>query len=159
MPYTPNLDLSKVAQGAADWHVDWGNNADILDAVIGKIKFTDDSEGTLTAGMVVCISAANTVNLANATDDTKSGVAICRTTDGVTVKIKQFGVAKDIITIGAGDIAPGDLVFLSTTLGKVTKTPPSESGNIVQVIGRAITEENSAKVDVLLQIDFNPLEV
>ena len=159
MPYTPYLDLQEIPNGLLTWDSVMTSDLNILDTVIGKIKFTDGEPGVLTAGMVVYISGNNTVSRADATSNTKPGIAICRTTDGVTVKIKQFGVAIDVLTIGAGDIVAGDRVFLSTTLGKVVKTPPQVSGNIVQLIGRASKGEVAGKVDVLLAIDFNPLEV
>lgn len=159
MPYTPYLDLQELALGDLIWNQKITSSLNILDTVIGKIKFTDGAPGVLAAGMVTYISGNNTVSPANATDNTKPGIAICRTTDGVIAKIKQFGVAIDVLTIGAGDIVAGSLLFLSTTAGKVTKTPPSGSGNIIQVIGRATKAEIAGKVDALLQIDYNPLEV
>lgn len=154
MAFTPELDLSKVAQGAVNWHIDWGNNADIIDAVIGKIKFTDGSGGTLTAGMVVYLSAVDTVHLANATDATKPAMAVCRTTDGTTAKVKMMGIAKGVVTVGAADIVAGNLIYLSTIAGKVTKTAPTGAGNIRQIIGRAITAESAGKVDIMLAIDY-----
>jgi len=159
MSFTTNLDLTKVEQGAKDWHIEWGSNLDILDAVIGKIKLTDGSSGALEAGMPVYISAASTVSLADATDGTKPAAAFCRTTDGTTARIRQYGIAQAVITVGEADIVPGDLVFLSTTPGKVTKTPPAASGNVIQVLGRAVTAEAAGKVDILLAINFNPVEV
>jgi hypothetical protein len=159
MSFTTNLDLTKVAQGAKDWHIEWGSNLDILDAVIGKIKLTDGSSGALEAGMPVYISAANTLSLADATDTTKPAVAICRTTDGTTATIRQFGVATDVLTVGSVDISAGDRIYLSTTAGKVTKTPPSAEGNVIQFLGWALTDEASGKIDLLLNINPNPVEV
>ena len=109
--------------------------------------------------MPVYISAANTMSLADATDGTKPAVAFCRTTDGTTAKIRQYGIAEDVITVGSADISAGDRIYLSTTAGKVTKTPPSADGNVIQFLGWALTDEASGKIDLLLNINPNFVEV
>jgi len=159
MSFTPNLNLEEISQGQVDWHTVLNANLTILDTVIGKIAFTDGSPGTLAAGMPVYISAENTLSPADATGGTKPTVAICRTTDGTTATIRQSGVAKDVLTVGSADISAGDRVYLSTTAGKVTKTPPSGSGNVIQFLGWALTDEASGKIDLLLNINPNPVEV
>ena len=159
MSFTPNLNLEEISQGQVDWHTVLNANLTILDTVIGKIAFTDGSPGTLAAGMPAYISAENTLAPADATDATKPAVAICRTTDGTTATIRQFGVATDVLTIGSADISAGDRIYLSTTAGKVTKTPPSAEGNVIQFLGWALTDEASGKIDLLLNINPNPVEV
>lgn len=121
------------------------------------VQLTDGD--TLAVGEVVYISAANTASKANATDNTKPGVAVVGEIDGSNAWVISFGKAANVVTVGAANISPGDPLFLSTTSGKVTKTPPTGAGNIVQFIGRALTAENTSKVDALLCIDFNPMEV
>lgn len=136
--------------------ITWAN---LYAAMAGFASLTDGSPGTLAAGMPVYISAENTLAPADATGATKPTVAICRTTDGTTATIRQFGVARDVLTIGSADISAGDRIYLSTTAGKVTKTPPSADGNVIQFLGWALTDEASGKIDLLLNINPNPVEV
>jgi len=46
---------------------------------------------------------------------------------------------EQIIT-GLSGLTPGAKYYLSTTPGAITTTPPSGSGNVVQYIGRALSE-------------------
>ena len=152
--YTTNLSLSKPATNAQDWRDEVNDNMDILDEVIGKIEFTDGSSsaGELEAGDCAYINSDGEADLADATDDTKPCSAICSSTDGIDTKLKNFGFAL-VNTVGDGDIVINDIVYLSTTPGKVTKTEPDESGNIVQEIGRAVSDEESdGQIYVSLQI-------
>lgn len=94
------------------------------------------------------ISAANLVNIF-----TSSGQAKIRKADAssagkeangyvlTSVTSGQNGLVyfEQIIT-GLSGLTPGATYFLSTTPGEVTATPPSGSGNIVQEIGKAISE-------------------
>lgn len=121
------------------------------------VKLTNGDSSVV--GNVVYISAANTISKANATDNTKIATGVVEEIDDTYVWVRSFGKIANVITIGAANIVAGDLLFLSTTDGKVTKTPPASSGNVVQVIGRALTAEASSKVDILLAINFNPMEV
>lgn len=136
--------------------ISWAN---LYAAMAGFASLADGAPGTLEAGMPVYISAENTLAPADATDGTKPAVAICRTTDGTTATIRQNGVAKDVLTVGSADISAGDRIYLSTTAGKVTKTPPSADGNVIQFLGWALTDEASGKIDLLLNINPNFVEV
>jgi len=76
----------------------------------------------------------------------ESGVA------GKTIKVEQFGVAENIARVA--DFSYDDKIFVSTTAGKATSTPPEGVGKIVQSLGRAI---NSS--DIILEIDQTVLEL
>ena len=71
---------------------------------------------------------------------------------GKTIKVEQFGVAENIARVAA--FSYDDKIFVSTTAGKATSTPPEGTGKIVQSLGRAI---NSS--DIILEIDQTVLEL
>lgn len=71
---------------------------------------------------------------------------------GKTIKVEQFGVAENIARVAA--FSYDDKIFVSTTAGKATSTPPEGVGKIVQSLGRAI---NSS--DIILEIDQTVLEL
>ncbi len=71
---------------------------------------------------------------------------------GKTIKVEQFGVAEDIARDAA--FSYDDKIFVSTTAGKATSTPPEGAGKIVQSLGRAI---NSS--DIILEVDQTVLEL
>ena len=80
------------------------------------------------------------------------GVARESRVAGRTIKVEQFGVAEDISR--DADFSYDDKIFVSTTAGKATSTPPEEAGKIVQSLGRAI---NSS--DIILEVDQTILEL
>jgi len=71
---------------------------------------------------------------------------------GKTIEVLQFGVIEDISR--DADFSYDDKIFVSTTAGQATSTPPEGTGKIVQSIGRAI---NSS--DIILEIDHTVLEL
>lgn len=113
--------------------------------------------GSVEQGCVVYISGSGQVGLANAADNTKPAIAICVEVDTVA-KIQQIG-SISVKTVGDGDIAAGDKVFLSTTAGKITKTFATAAGNIIQLIGIAKEAESGGMVEIVLGIDFNPVRL
>jgi len=74
------------------------------------------------------------------------GVARQSRKAGKTIKVEQFGVAQDIAR--DADFNYDDEIFVSTTAGKATSTPPEGTGKIVQSLGRAI---NSSEVVLHIQ--------
>ncbi|MBA7706925.1 hypothetical protein ES703_115784 [subsurface metagenome] len=80
------------------------------------------------------------------------GIARESKSAGQTIKVEQFGVAENIAR--DADFNYDDKIFVSTTAGKATSTPPEGVGKIVQSIGRAI---NSS--DIILEIDQTVLEL
>ena len=71
---------------------------------------------------------------------------------GKTIKILQFGVIENIARVA--NFNYDDKIFVSTTAGQATSTPPEGIGKIVQSLGRAI---NSS--DIILEIDQTVLEL
>lgn len=71
---------------------------------------------------------------------------------GETIEILQFGVIEGISR--DADFSYDDKIFVSTTAGKATSTPPEGTGKIVQSLGRAINNS-----DIILEIDHTVLEL
>ena len=71
---------------------------------------------------------------------------------GETIEILQFGKVHEISR--NADFNYDDKIFVSTTAGKATSTPPEGVGKIIQSLGRAI---NSS--DIILEIDQTVLEL
>lgn len=71
---------------------------------------------------------------------------------GKTIEVLQFGVVKDISR--DADFNYDDKIFVSTTAGKATATPPEGVGKLVQSLGRAINGS-----DIILEIDHTVLEL
>lgn len=80
------------------------------------------------------------------------GVARESKSTGETIEVLQFGVVENISR--DADFNYDDKIFVSTTAGKATATPPEAVGNLVQSLGRAI---NSS--DIVLEIDHTVLEL
>lgn len=106
-------------------------------------------------GDIVYVSGANTFGLADATGNTKPAIGVV---SDLSSEIVKFNGRVTVNTVGAADIVAGDVVFLSTTAGKVTKTPPESGSHIVQGIGRAIEAESGSQVDIILSIELIPVE-
>jgi len=80
------------------------------------------------------------------------GVARESKVAGETIEILQFGVIDNIARVA--DFSYDDKIFVSTTAGQATRTPPEGVGKIVQSLGRAIN-----KSDIILEIDHTVLEL
>ena len=98
----------------------------------------------LTAGMV-CYLADNAgtpnVKKANATDNTKKAMGFINDTPSYpgSATIFMFGVCA---LVPKGSMTAADVnkpVFLSTTGGAVTLTPPVAAGNLLQPVGRLLS--------------------
>ena len=71
---------------------------------------------------------------------------------GETIEILQFGKVTDISR--DADFNYDDKIFVSTTAGKATSTPPEGVGKIVQSLGRAINNS-----DIIFELDQTVLEL
>jgi len=80
------------------------------------------------------------------------GIARESKSAGETIKVEQFGLAENIAR--DADFNYDDKIFVSTTAGKATSTPPEGVGKIVQSLGRA---KNSSSI--ILEIDQTVLEL
>jgi len=99
------------------------------DLVSSSIVIDIDTTGCNNYDLVY-VDGTDSVAPADADDDTKSpaiGIVIA------TGKVLTHGVVYDDDLIKC--TTSGAVVYASTTLREVTETPPSASGNIVQVIG------------------------
>lgn len=118
------------------------NSAGVLDSTllpagIGQSSIAVTASEALAAGAVVSFwSNAGTVNVrnANATDATKLPQGF------VTAAVASSGTATVYfagqINAAASGLTVGAPVYLSTTSGAVTSTPPSGSGNLVAMLAQ-----------------------
>lgn len=138
-----------------DKHIDWGsgaNQVDLDDVPDGTIYRRNKIALQLTAGEdiaqydVVYLSANDTVKKADADAEATAKVmalALAAVSNGNS---GYFLIIGDITNVGWAWTAGANL-YLSTTAGVITATPPSGSGDIVIRLGFAI---NATK------IFFNP---
>ena len=59
------------------------------------------------------------------------------------------------LTESKNDILYGNTLYLSTGAGMTTKDKPADSGQIVQIIGTAISNESSGTVNSILHINLD----
>ena len=100
----------------------------------------------VTLGMPVYKSSTLTeVDLANATDDTKNCIgfvgesSIASAASGYIQTSETITLADWTAIAGAATLTPDARYFLSATAGKITATSPSTSGNISQIVGKAVS--------------------
>ena len=100
----------------------------------------------LAAAEAVYISAADTVSLADASVDAESrpiGFASTGAAAAASVPVVTDGIAS-----GFSGLTAGDRMYLDTTPGAITSTPPGAGNNVIQVgIAKSATE-------VQIQIQF-----
>lgn len=80
------------------------------------------------------------------------GVAIQSKAADESIQVIQFGTVSNIAR--TADFNFDDKIYISTTAGKATKTPPGAVNNIVQAIGRAINAS-----DIILALDETVVEI
>jgi len=123
--------------------------------------FTDENKDgvTVDAGMAVAAHSSGTGFLrANATDNTKNAIGLLQTdtaslSSGPVQVDGPFTLSDWTAVTGSATLAALGVYFLDTVAGKLTATPPSSGGNVVQKIGRAIsptTLEIEVEVAILL---------
>ncbi len=120
-----------------------------------------DHDGRIQRGHVVSISGCG-LRPASALNTETYAFGISRTTpsSGANCKVQHFGVATDVFTESSGSgILCGHRLYLGTGSGQLTKTAPSDTGQLIQLIGVAKGDEVSAttdegKVDVTLHINI-----
>ena len=116
--------------------------------------YTFDS--TVINNDLVCCIGERDFGLADANDSTKPAIAVVSDIDN---DVLIYTGKVTVNTVGLNDIGFNDVVYLSATAGKVTKTPPESGGQIVQVIGRAIADEISGgTVQIILGIQVVPTQ-
>lgn len=106
---------------------------------------------TINIGQPVYVSAADTVNLADADALNTShvlGIAITDATANTTVLVLSEGsvTRADWTAItGSANLVPGAMYYLSTTAGGLTVTPPTGDGDHVVRCGLAV---NTTRLDI-----------
>lgn len=116
------------------------NSAGVLDSTlfpagIGEASITAVASEALSAGAIVSLwSNAGTVNVrnANATDATKLPVGFVTSAFASSATATVF-FSGQLVT-GVSGLTIGAPVYLSTTSGAVTSTPPSGAGNLVAML-------------------------
>jgi hypothetical protein len=121
------------------------NASGVLDSTllppgIGLASQVFPTSEALTAGALVnifLVSTVPTARNANATDATKAaiGFVLAGTTSPANATVYFPG---QIVT-GVTGLTVGAPVFLSTTSGAVTSTPPAATGNLMQQVGWALS--------------------
>ncbi|MES2488569.1 MAG: hypothetical protein V4607_02170 [Pseudomonadota bacterium] len=134
-------DADKIVSTGADGRLD----ASLMPAGFGVDAASIQASETLAAGDVVNIHSASgdqRVRKADATSAGKEG-------DGFVVAGAASG-ANALVYFegrisGLSDLVPGTRYYLSDSVpGGITDTPPNATGNVVQYIGRAISETEIA---------------
>lgn len=102
--------------------------------------YTNTTGGLLAKGTVVCIAAQNAVKAASPASDNADSFAIGvleeDTADTVDGAVISSGLVDVLFAAGEGaSPAANSPVFLSTTAGLGTLTPPSATGQVVVLIG------------------------
>jgi hypothetical protein len=97
-------------------------------------------------GQPVYISGNNTVNLASANTDGDPSLVLGLVLTGATANNVALVVANGSVTqadwttvIGTANLSPGSVYYLGTTPGTLSATPPSGNGQVVIMVGTAIT--------------------
>lgn len=100
---------------------------------------------TLNAGQPVATHSSGTgVVRANATDNSKPACGLVKTGSAAAVasKIQTDGLltlADWTNATGTTALSAGARYYLSATVGLLTTTPPSSTGNVVQLVGKAVS--------------------
>ncbi len=142
----PGSDLPTTSAGAGDaGKIPVLDSSGLLDSSFMPVGIGADTASILTTED---ISAGNLVNIYS-----DSGTAKCRKADATTAGKEANGYVLASTTsgqnavvyfeqriTGLSGLTDGSTYFLSTTAGAYTATAPSSSGNIVQKIGRAVSD-------------------
>ena len=128
-----------------------------------KIDYETWSYGGLHAAVASGVSVGDMVAITDEyTFDTATASQMTRKAIGVLLasgSVKYMtGVVRNVNTDGTA-IVPGNVVYLSTTAGKVSKNaPPANGVNIIQAVGTALTNPSSTNViDMVMHLDQVPV--
>lgn len=112
-------------------------DASFMPAGFGQNTITANAGEALSANDLVYMNAAGTVMKADATTTGKQAIGFVKSavSNGASATVYTSGNAMTGLT----GLTPGARQFLATTAGTRTATAPSTTGNIVQVIGYAVS--------------------
>lgn len=115
-----------------------------------RFKAKNDEGSAITKGQVVYIKGINgtvpTIGLADANDSAKMpafGLVAANANDQAEVHIVSFGNLTDFNT---ATFTLGTTVYVSTTAGGLTATPPTGETGLIQNIGKIIRSDASAGI-------------
>jgi len=119
---------------------------DLISGDVTGFTGTNNNASPITIGQPVYKnSTTSQVDLADATDDTKNCIglvgeaSIAASATGYIQTGESLTMADWTIIIGSTNLTPGADYYLDTTAGKLTATAPSTSGNITQLVGKAVS--------------------
>lgn len=119
-----------------------GADSEFIGDINGAIRFSAKAGEALSKGDVVYISEIETsgnkpiVSKADASDSAKMpafGLAFAAASINSSVEVITFGTLSSIDTSA---FSLGDTVYVSTTAGQLTNTPPTGEANLLQNIGK-----------------------
>lgn len=117
-----------------------GADAEFIGDINGAIRFSAKAGEALSKGDVVYISEISgnipVVSKADASDSAKMpafGLAFAAASLNSSVEVITFGTLSSIDTSA---FSLGDTVYVSTTAGELTNTPPTGEANLLQNIGK-----------------------
>lgn len=124
----------------------------MLPAGIGAATIMATASESLTAGDIVNFhdnAGTKSVRRANATDATKpaQGFVLDTVSSSETVAVYTDGQNTQVAVGSFTTADVGKKVFLSTTAGGVTATPPSTTGNIIQDVGDIVDVGGTVTID------------
>jgi hypothetical protein len=123
-----------------------GDTLSAASSEVDVVAMTNANASAITVGMAVYVSAAGSVNLANAAAAGTRQVLGLVKDASIAAASSGFIQTDGIISsaswedvIGTVNLTAGSIYYLSTTAGQLTTTAPSGSGQYVCKVGMAIS--------------------
>lgn len=156
--FSTQINLTYLDFGDSDYVP--GNGGENLDGVDSYLFTAENKDltqlypgqpvGTHTSGTGIVRANASAVGQ-------KAAIGIVA--QGIQVSVSGLVQTEGIIEVadwtratGSQYLTPGSDYYLSTTLGKITRTAPSGAGQILQLVGHALTQ---TKLDIRLEDPIN----
>ena len=137
---TPSIAIGQAVATTDDVTFNSVTAPDFIGDLHGAVRFPAKADGALSKGDVVYISGVTgnnpTVAKAKADDASKMpafGLAASDANDNASVSILTFGTLSNIDT---SQLSVGQILYVSTTAGEYTTTPPSGESAQIQNIGK-----------------------
>ena len=126
---------------------------EFIGALDGAIRFTAKADEALSKGDVVYVSGVSgnttTVGKAKADDSSKMpafGLAIEDANNNNNLQIVTFG---NLTSIDTSNLSVGEIIYVSTTAGEYTTTPPAGESAAIQNIGKVLrSHQNNGSIKV-----------
>ena len=147
---TPTVAIGQAVAATDDVTFATVTAADFIGDLNGAVRFTAKADVALTKGQVVYISGVSgevaTVGLAdadNAATMPAFGLVFADANANASVDIVTFGSLLGLDTSG---FSVGDIIYVSTTAGALTATPPAGESSQIQNIGKVQRSHASAGI-------------